>query len=785
MAKEYLQSNGKMLMTTNGELVQVPDSENLNDLADTNGVMATQSEEVTNEIEDLIVNGVIDGSPRGVYANLSALQTAYPSGASGVYLTSDNGHWYYWNGSAWTDGGVYQATEIADGSVSIEKLDDNLQRLVIEKLDITLNDFIDFCKYDNINGKVKPIKDSTVDGNGNHLQALKQFVYIKDSTKIKMSGIAMGNSYFLDKDFNVINSLGQLFNNGNPMNFTDVGGNVSFDVNNENYYYLAVTQYSDVKNYYINKIKYQKTENVKSINFNDSDIQHNYRYEIQNGRAVIIQDNTVDSNGNHYMINKNIVYIGNSESIVCNAISTIYTYLLNDKKSVIETIGQALQNGDITFTDYGDGNVFFRFNRNDVRYIAMTMYSDVTNYFIVMNGFINNENEVIDLSFREKYRYLMTSFVSATMQLNLLGSNDLENWALVKENVYKPELGRGTLRDPAIAQIGDYYYITYTVIDWAEGSSIGMCRTKDFNNYEELPQLTFGSFNRVWAPEFFIDGFKVYIVASGTTDGNTFKTYLSEYNYKNHTIGELIQLDQTTNSGIDNIIDTNITKIGNTYYAIGKNESQSGKGLFIMKCNELFGTYEMVYNDNKNIFGICEGPVLVKLDNGKFRLYYDRFNETSSETKFAYSDSYDLINWTSPKNAKFDSTILEAHPYILDFNKILGNDIKPLSYSTSEIDTGKTWINGKKIYSKTYYVESITTVNSNITVLTDNMIKDLCTNHKFINYEATAYETNNVFLKLGSISDIDVKIWFNTYGELRMNTPKELKDLYVTIEYIK
>lgn len=121
MAKEYLQSNGRLLMTSDGELVQVPDSENLNDLADTNSVMATQSEEVTNEIEDLIVNGVIDGSPRGVYANLSALQTAYPSGANGVYLTSDNGHWYYWNGSTWTDGGVYQGIEVADGSITPKK----------------------------------------------------------------------------------------------------------------------------------------------------------------------------------------------------------------------------------------------------------------------------------------------------------------------------------------------------------------------------------------------------------------------------------------------------------------------------------------------------------------------------------------------------------------------------------------------------------------------------------------------------------------------------------------
>ena len=73
---------------------------------------ADNAQTKANEVEELIVkNGVIDGSPKGVYANLSALQTAFPSGANGVYVCSDNGHWYYWNGSAWTDGGVYQSSE--------------------------------------------------------------------------------------------------------------------------------------------------------------------------------------------------------------------------------------------------------------------------------------------------------------------------------------------------------------------------------------------------------------------------------------------------------------------------------------------------------------------------------------------------------------------------------------------------------------------------------------------------------------------------------------------------
>lgn len=107
MAKEYLTVNGK-LVTVDGKLVQVPDPEKTNDLVDEQASYATQFSAVVNEIADLLVNGVIDGSPKGVYDNLSALQTAYPNGASGVYLTSDNGHWYYYN-EGWKDGGVYCA----------------------------------------------------------------------------------------------------------------------------------------------------------------------------------------------------------------------------------------------------------------------------------------------------------------------------------------------------------------------------------------------------------------------------------------------------------------------------------------------------------------------------------------------------------------------------------------------------------------------------------------------------------------------------------------------------
>ena len=58
------------------------------------------------------LSSVASGSPKGVYATLSDLETAYPTGEEGIYVVSANGHWYYWDATneEWTDGGVYLST---------------------------------------------------------------------------------------------------------------------------------------------------------------------------------------------------------------------------------------------------------------------------------------------------------------------------------------------------------------------------------------------------------------------------------------------------------------------------------------------------------------------------------------------------------------------------------------------------------------------------------------------------------------------------------------------------
>lgn len=82
--------------------------------ADLDATNAVVSQKADKSYVDSLISGVGDMSPKGAYATLAELQAAYPTGADGIYLVSADNHWYYWNGSAWTDGGPYQAMPWAD-----------------------------------------------------------------------------------------------------------------------------------------------------------------------------------------------------------------------------------------------------------------------------------------------------------------------------------------------------------------------------------------------------------------------------------------------------------------------------------------------------------------------------------------------------------------------------------------------------------------------------------------------------------------------------------------------
>ena len=48
-----------------------------------------------------------------------------------VYVNTTDGHWYYYDGSNWTDGGVYQTTGIGDETINFEKLTKEVQENIV------------------------------------------------------------------------------------------------------------------------------------------------------------------------------------------------------------------------------------------------------------------------------------------------------------------------------------------------------------------------------------------------------------------------------------------------------------------------------------------------------------------------------------------------------------------------------------------------------------------------------------------------------------------------------
>lgn len=100
------------------------------------------------EAQDLVieqfqdeVNGDLSNLQTSVNTQINALNTAIQSLASGsplvasstsemtdttkVYVNTTDGKWYYYDGDSWEIGGTYQASEIADESVTLDKLADD------------------------------------------------------------------------------------------------------------------------------------------------------------------------------------------------------------------------------------------------------------------------------------------------------------------------------------------------------------------------------------------------------------------------------------------------------------------------------------------------------------------------------------------------------------------------------------------------------------------------------------------------------------------------------------
>lgn len=165
-----------------------------------------------------------------VISLLNSINELHPSGVDtstnilafitnkGIYIGSDTGHWYYWDGTSYVDGGTYQATEIVDNSITNKKINNNVKkdnyRLLNEYREIIPRQFYvgtlttnGLINYNNVYGvtfqyflKVKANSSITVNSNLYTYQVC-EYTNKNDSSFTAYSGVKQyGTTYYVTND---------------------------------------------------------------------------------------------------------------------------------------------------------------------------------------------------------------------------------------------------------------------------------------------------------------------------------------------------------------------------------------------------------------------------------------------------------------------------------------------------------------------------------------------------------------------------------------------------------
>jgi len=184
----------------------------------------------------------------------------------------------------------------------------------------------------------------------------------------------------------------------------------------------------------------------------------------------------------------------------------------------------------------------------------------------------------------------------------------------------------GVLRDPSIMKHTDgKYYVCHTVESWTSSTTnFAIAVSADLVHWAYLTTINVTVPNTfyAWAPEWFVDddGTVNIIVNIGTIDGVSFKQYL--FTAQNST---LTSWSGPVDMGIaPNHIDMFVVKVAGTYHAFIKNETT--KFIEHAISSSLTGGWTWVgVNDWAGWGGGLEGPALIQMDNGQWRIYVDRY----------------------------------------------------------------------------------------------------------------------------------------------------------------
>ena len=243
--------------------------------------------------------------------------------------------------------------------------------------------------------------------------------------------------------------------------------------------------------------------------------------------------------------------------------------------------------------------------------------------------------------------YIFSTFKgddAAGMKLSIYTSTDSTNFTLLSDTGFG---GNTTyIRDPTIMKYTDgKYYIAYT--DPMKASCcnpedhFGIAVSSDLIHWTDLTTVKAGvpNVSRVWAPEWYVEGGVVRVIANIDTGNADFQPYF--FTAQN---SELTSWSGPTALGIGtDYIDTYVAKLGATYHAFIKSEAT--RYLEHATAPSLTGPWTFVGKDDWAKWGSgMEGPAIVQLDDGKYKMYVD---PQSGGVPCQYMTSSDLNTWSA------------------------------------------------------------------------------------------------------------------------------------------
>nr|WP_186323207.1 glycoside hydrolase family 43 protein [Paenibacillus xylanexedens] len=241
--------------------------------------------------------------------------------------------------------------------------------------------------------------------------------------------------------------------------------------------------------------------------------------------------------------------------------------------------------------------------------------------------------------------YTMTAFTNTSeSNMYIYESYNATHYGLLKGPAYTPP--SNLIRDPSIIKHTDgLYYVVYTT-NWS-GNTVGIASSPDKMNWTFVRNITLSTSTPIahtWAPEWFKDtnGSVNIIVSLSPGNYENFKPYV--VTASNSNLASTSWSAPTVLAGIaPNYIDTFVVKTGSTYHAFTKNETT--KYIEYATSNSLTGPYTFKGTGDWAGWGSwVEGPALVQLDNGSWRMYFDGY----ADHKYYYSDSADNFqSWTA------------------------------------------------------------------------------------------------------------------------------------------